>query len=80
MENSKIIICKYSRRIRLPLGEVMFCKKRVGRKLPFPVPFNDDGDFCFSTRFKRLDRNTVNKTRVDVSRMYDCPYSEIYEK
>ena len=78
MDGSKVIICKYSHRVRLPLGEIMFCKKGVGRKLPFPVPFNNDGDFCFSTRFKKLDKNTVNKTRVDVLRMYDCLYSKVY--
>ena len=61
----------------MPLGDIIFCKKIKGRKLPYPVPFLQDGDVCIATEFNlKLNGHVVGSHRVNEMKMYRCPYRE----
>jgi hypothetical protein len=76
-------ICPFSYKVDMPLGEKMFCRKMKGIKLP-PIPIlksfsYQDGEFCIATSFDlNLEGHVVGESKVDISKMYECPYREIF--
>jgi hypothetical protein len=72
-------ICRSSRRVCLPLGDVIFCEKHLGRKLPEIKLYKEwfkDGDFCVGTEFEDPQGHVVGITTIDRMKMYNCPNRE----
>jgi hypothetical protein len=81
VEELEDVICSCARRIRLPLGDIIKCEKMVGRTLPYPMPFLQDKEVCVATRFNlNLHGHIIGGSKVNVSKMYDCPNREGYRK
>ena len=79
MVDFEFLICSCSNRIKLPSGDIIKCSKNQGRKLPFQIPFLSDNEVCRATRFNLKSKHVIPGTKVEVHRMYNCPYRETYE-
>jgi hypothetical protein len=83
---SEELICLFSKRVKLPLGDIVLCKKRMGRPLPESSPIYkalsyEDGDFCVATGFNRnLHGHVIGGSRVNSSKMYKCPNRRSFEE
>ena len=79
MIDFKFPICLHFNRVELPLGDMVFCEKKMGRKLPYPILDFKDGDICVATRFNlNLHGHVIGGSKVDFLKMYNCPNKETY--
>ncbi|VVB83229.1 Uncharacterised protein [uncultured archaeon] len=79
MEDLENRICFCERRIKLSNGDLIKCSKKEGQNLSHPIPFLEDKEVCIGVIFNEKSEHVIPERKIDVCRMYKCPYRE-YKK
>ena len=78
-ELSYFEICSCAKKIELSSqanADILLCPKKVGRKLPHSIPFLQDGEVCYATRFNLKSKHVIPETKIVINKMYECAHRE----